>query len=561
MTTTLDSVGYLDYAAFGVTPEDLRSLRALGTVWRTALTRASEGIASNGMFDEFLECSAELPLLIADIDWQRLWMQSWNKLSSRGFSLADMFSLFNQAVACCEADLFGDRQQVGRIELKLFAILRRSVVAAISCAIELREEARALEVGLPGEFAAMQSLREMAATGQQVAVLSVSMVNEWAYAHLSAGDLHSIPSLLTEQLTGLLRPKDRAYVGHEGEWLLLLDNVSSLALPALAASQIQREFTEPLALASGRNVVLDVAIGAAMMPDHGRNPEEVIQAARLARRSLHVSNEPFAMFDEAMKQAWQERHELSSELRLAMRHETLMLYLQPQIDMASGQCFGAELLLRWQRADGAWVRPELVIEIIEENGWRNLFTDWLIRTALRLSTELDTAGVKVALSLNLTAGDLLDADLPELVAQCLETWRLPASRFTFELTESAMMGDRDRGLAVMQKLRALGVRLALDDFGTGYSSLSYLATLPLNEIKIDRSFIVGMSGSTEGLRIVRAIIDLTRDLGMRSLAEGVETLAQCDQLIALGCNDAQGFLYGRAMQISEFIDWFNSRQP
>ena len=113
----------------------------------------------------------------------------------------------------------------------------------------------------------------------------------------------------------------------------------------------------------------------------------------------------------------------------------------------------------------------------------------------------------------------------------------------------------------MQKLSALGVRLALDDFGTGYSSLSYLATLPLNEIKIDRSFIVGMSGSAEGLRIVRAIIDLTHDLGMRSLAEGVETLAQSDQLIALGCNDAQGFLYGRAMPASEFIDWFNTRQP
>jgi len=561
MTTTSDSVGYFDLAAFGVSPEELRSLRALANVWRSALARAAQGAPANDLLNEFIEYSAELPLLIADVDWQRQWMHSWRKLSSRGFSLTDMFSLFNHAVACCEADLFGDLQQVGRIQLDLFAILRRSMVAAISCAIELSEEARASEAGLPGEFAAMHRLREMVATGQQVAVLSVSMVNERAFAHFSAGDLRTIPSLLTEQLSGLLRPQDKAYLGHEGEWLLLLHNVTSMAQPVLAASHIRRAFAEPLVMAGGRNLVLDVAIGASMMPEHGRHPEDVIQAARLARRSLRVSNESFAMFDDAMKQAWQQRHELSEELRLALRQESLMLYLQPQINMASGQCFGAELLLRWQRTNGARVRPELVIEIIEENGWRSVFTDWLIRTALRFSAELDAAGVDIALSLNLTAGDLLDTDLPELVAQCLETWRLPASRFTFELTESAMMGDRDRGLAVMQKLRALGIRLALDDFGTGYSSLSYLATLPLNEIKIDRSFVVGMTDSAEGLRIVRAIIDLTHDLGMRSLAEGVETLAQHEHLFALGCNDAQGFLYGRALPLGEFVNWFNTRQP
>jgi len=123
-----------------------------------------------------------------------------------------------------------------------------------------------------------------------------------------------------------------------------------------------------------------------------------------------------------------------------------------------------------------------------------------------------------------------------------------------------MMGDRERGLLVMKKLRELGIRIALDDFGTGFSSLSYLASLPLNEIKVDRSFVISMSASAEGLRIVRAIVDLTHDLGMRSLAEGVESLEQRDQLLALGCQDAQGYLYGKPMPRDEFITWFRAGQ-
>lgn len=559
MTTISASAGYIDYAAFGLSPEDLRSLKALTSVWKDALMWVAERFGSSGALQKFVERTAELPLSIADIGWQREWLHSWHKLSSSGFSLADMFSMFNHAVARCEADLFGDMQQVGRIQLDLLAILRRSVVAAISCAIELGEEARLSEIGLSGEFVAMRRLQEMAKADRAVAVLSVSLVNQRAFSHFSAAELQTIPGLLTEQLKRLLRPEDQAFVGHEGEWILLLPEVKTMAQPVLAATHIRRAFDEPVVLLSGRTVMLDVEIGMAMLPEHGSDAEEVILAARLARASVQGANEAFAMFDLGMRQHWLLRNELSEELRQALRHESLMLYMQPQVNAASGQCFGAELLLRWRRGNGDWVAPPIIVELIEENGWRTLFTDWLIRAALRQCAALDAAGVNISLSLNLTAGDLLDPDLPELVAQCLETWRIPAGRFTFELTESAMMGDRELGLSVMKKLRELGLRLALDDFGTGYSSLSYLATLPINEIKIDRSFVINMSVSAEGLRIVRAIIDLTHDLGMCSLAEGVESIEQRDQLLALGCQDAQGYLYGKPMPRDEFITWYFAR--
>jgi hypothetical protein len=176
MTTISDNSGFIDYAAFGVCPEDLSSLRALSAVWRSAVLKVAGRFGTNASFDEFVEQTLELPLRIADIGWQRQWMQSWHKLSSSGFTMADMFAFFNHAMVCAEADLFGDLSKVGRIQLDLFGILRRSVVAAISCAIELGEEVHNSELGLPGETAAMRALRQISENGQG-AVLSVSMVN------------------------------------------------------------------------------------------------------------------------------------------------------------------------------------------------------------------------------------------------------------------------------------------------------------------------------------------------------------------------------------------------
>jgi EAL domain-containing protein (putative c-di-GMP-specific phosphodiesterase class I) len=560
MTTTSDSAGHIDCPAFGLSPADLRSLRALASVWRSALTHIAEQRGSSGSLDAFFELAAELPLRIADVHWQEQWMQSCQELSGRDSSLAEILCLLNEAITVSEADLLGDTQQVGRIQIDLLSILRRSVIAVTSCAIDLREEILVSEAGLPGELALMGRLREMANADRQVAVLSMSIVNQRVLSHLSAGELQTIPGFLGEQVAGVLRPQDEVFVGHEGEWLLLLPDLRSLAQPVLASTQIHQAFAEPVALLSGRPVIFNIAIGAAMMPEHARDPAEVILAARLARTSLKTLNQKFAFFNDDLRQNWGQRYRLSEELRQALRKDALTVYLQPQVNLANGRCFGAELLLRWRRENGDWVAPQLIVDLVEENGWRELLSDWLIRAALRLSTELETVGVDISLSFNLTAEDLLDFDLPELLSQCLETWSVPASRFTIELTESVMMGDRAHGLAVMKKLRGLGARLALDDFGTGYSSLSYLASLPINEIKIDRSFVLGMSDGAEGLRIVRAIIDLAHDLGMSSLAEGVEDMAQRDQLRALGCMNAQGHLYGKAMPFDEFVAWYKAYQ-
>src|SRR5574343_73030 len=556
MTTTLVNTGFIDYHSFGLNEDELLSLRSLSAIWRLAIERAAQRFGDDSALKDFVGATNELPHKISDPAWQTAWLHAWHKLSGRGFTMAAMFSLFNYAVGYAEAELFGDRPQVSRIELHLFGILRRCVVAAISCAIELGEEARSAEAGLPGEFAALRCLRDYAASGRPAALLSVSMAKHKSFAHLTAAELDSIPALLTDQLTRLLRDDDQVFGGREGEWLLLLPDVRSMAQPVLAASQIRRAFADPLTLLSGRGLMLDVAIGAAMMPDHGTDASEIIQAARLARLGVRDEGERFAMFDDSIRRAWDQRLMLSRELSLALRNDCLQLYLQPQVDLQTEHCFGAELLLRWQRSNGDWVPPPVIVDIIDENGWRADFTNWLLRAAMRLGAELSIAGIPVTLSLNLTAGDLLDADLPELVRQILASWREPAPRYTFELMESALMIDRERGLGVMNRLRDLGIKLALEDCGTGYSSLSYLASLPLHEIKIDRSFVVGMVVSEESRRIVKTIVDLTRDLGMYPLAEGGEDASQCEQLLALGCSKVQGYFYAKPMPPDAFVTWY-----
>lgn len=559
MTTTSDKVDCaLDMVLFGLDAEALASLAALAPLWRSKLAAVLAEEEGDPAVARFAAISAELPSRIGDPEWQQHWLSAWHELHGRGFSLVDTLAFFYRVAELCEQALFGDAPQVGRLHLDLFSLLRRSLYTAICGAIELGEEAGLARTGLPGELAALHCLREAAGAGKSLAVLSLALVNRNRFGQLAASDLQSLPGIVAERLRRLLRPQDRIFAGREGEWLVFLPDVHAMAQPTLAATHIQRLFAEPFGLLSGRRAQLEARIGAALMPDHGSDPEAILQAARLARWDLPARHEAFGWFVPEMRADWQRRFAMAEELHLALQQENLQLFLQPQVDAASGECTGAELLLRWQRAGGEWVPPPQIIEMIEENGWRQKFTDWLIRSALHMAGELTARGVDISLSLNLTAADLLDADLPEMFSQRLKTWQMPGSRFTIELTESAMLGDPERCLEIMRRLRGLGLRLALDDFGTGYSSLSYLVNLPLNEIKIDRSFIVAMASSEEHLRIVRTIIDLAWDLEMMPLAEGVEDAVQVAQLRRLGCNRMQGHYYAKAMPPEDFIAWYRA---
>lgn len=557
--TSASPPGRVDLAAFGLAPEDLYSLHALKVVWTQAVADTFAGSGDDPAVIAFAGETRRLLESLGDVDWQDRWLRQWQKVCAQGFPGSSLSRLLSAALDASEAVLFCGEGPVPRIHVELFSLLRRAVMAIVSCAVDLGEEIQLIETGVPGELAALRCLHDLAENGLQLAVLSVSVLNRDAFVHLSAADLQSLPVLVSRRIQAQLRAQDCLFTGRDSEWLLVLPEVRSLTQPALAGACLQRAFSHPLRLVSGKSLACDIVVGAAMLPEHGRDAEAVVSASRLARWHLASSHEPFGWFHPRIQAEWNKRFVLASELKTALNQEILQLYLQPQVDSASGQCIGAELLLRWQRDDGDWVDPQLVMDMVEENGWRALFTDWMFRCALRIAFDLEAAGASFRLSLNLTAGDLLDEDLVEMITQRLETWQMRGERFALELTESAMLNNRERCLETMQQLRQLGFQLALDDFGTGYSSLSHLVSLPINELKIDRSFIVAMERSDEHLRIVRTIIDLAHDLGMTPLAEGVETLAQLDGLRQLGCHRIQGFFYAPPMSLEAFIAWYQGR--
>jgi diguanylate cyclase len=216
-------------------------------------------------------------------------------------------------------------------------------------------------------------------------------------------------------------------------------------------------------------------------------------------------------------------------------------------------------LLRWHRNGTEWVPPPQIIDIVSRLGLMPGLSRWLLAQAARTIAELDAEGVDVPVSLNLVAEDLHDEDLPHLVAQMLATWRVPASRLVLEVTESAVIVDRERASRVIQSLRALGCGVSLDDFGTGFSSLAYMRDLPVSELKIDQLFVRDMLHSKRDHAIVTTVQALAHGFGMRVVAEGVEDQTTADALLSMGCDLAQGFLYARAMPQAEFVSWVKAR--
>jgi EAL domain-containing protein (putative c-di-GMP-specific phosphodiesterase class I) len=557
-TISVRHAGRIDLAAFGLASEELASLRALAADWAAAVDMVFASGGEETVPSDFIARCRRLAGELGDPAWQEEWLRDWHRLTSQGYPTLMLFSLLNNASDQCERSLLGDARSISRLHVDLLALLHRAVLAVLSCAVDLIEEGILQADGVPGELAALRHLWACAGKVPRLAVLSVSLVNRDAFVHLSAADLQSLPGQLASRLGALLRPEDRLFAGREGEWLLVLSNIRSMTQPALAGAYVQRDFSRPFRLASGKALYFDVAIGAAAWPDHGGDPETVLAASRIARWHLAGGRESFVWFEPAMQVDWRQRFELAGELKAALAQETLALYLQPQVETGSGQCVGAELLLRWRRDNGDRVDPLLAMEIIDENGWRHLYTDWMFRYALRLSADLAAAGVELRLALNLTADDLGDDDLVEMIAQRLETWQIGGDRFTLELTESAMLASPERAGDIFAQLRQLGFRLALDDFGTGYSSLSHLVSLPIDELKIDRSFIVAMTRSPEHRRVVRTIVDLARDLDMQPLAEGVETEAQAEMLQQMGCHRIQGYLHAEALPEADFIAWYHA---
>jgi diguanylate cyclase (GGDEF)-like protein len=309
----------------------------------------------------------------------------------------------------------------------------------------------------------------------------------------------------------------------------------------------------------GVAVELGGSIGIAVQPDHGDDVSTLLRRADVAMYQAKRTGTQIETYDSARDPYSPERLTLLGELRHAIDHDELVLHFQPKVALASGRVMGVEALLRWQHPERGLLGPDQFLGLAERTGLIADVTRWVLEAAVRQCAEWREDGVDLPVAINLAAANIVDITLPARVAETLRRWDVPGDRLECEISEDTVMGDPRRATEVLERLRGLGVRLSLDDFGTGHSSLSYLKRLPLDEVKIDRSFVSGMAVDASDAAIVRSTIDLARHLGLDVVAEGVETEDVLDVLHSLNCDIAQGFLLSRPLPAAELGGWLAAR--
>ena len=277
--------------------------------------------------------------------------------------------------------------------------------------------------------------------------------------------------------------------------------------------------------------------------------------ADIARRVAATREEGYHIFLPEDRAETELYRGLDVQLEQAIRANELEVHYQPQIHLRDSRCEAVEALLRWKGPDGKGISPTTLVGIAENTGLIGPLTIWVLNAVLRQAQAFNREGVELRFSVNLSTRTLVDQELPEVIAQSLRTWDVPASQLTLEITESSMIGDAEQSIDMLNKLKALGVDLSIDDFGTGYSSLAYLKRFPVDELKIDKMFVMGMMKDRGDRQITRSVIDLAHNFELRAVAEGVEDDATMQELKRFGCDIAQGFQISRAIPARDLGTW------
>jgi len=313
----------------------------------------------------------------------------------------------------------------------------------------------------------------------------------------------------------------------------------------------------------GLAVEASPAIGVAVLdldsPQPWPDVEQLMQRADVAMQAARAAGEPVRTYHASMGQVFLRRFQLVTQFRGALEAGQILVHYQPKLSLSGRTVVGAEALMRWTHPEFGVVDPEELVRVLEATGLMDHLTRFVLDDALLRCRRLLDRGLRIDPAVNVSVRNLLSPAFPAMVADALERHGVPAQMLTLEITETSVMGDAERTLPALRVLHEMGVLLSVDDFGTGYSSLSYLRRLPVDEVKIDKSFVLGMGTDLGDLAVVRAIIDLGRSLGLRVVAEGVETDVVRDQLAEMGCDVVQGYLIARAMHPDRFDTWLHAR--
>ncbi|WP_158544456.1 bifunctional diguanylate cyclase/phosphodiesterase [Blastococcus sp. TBT05-19] len=338
------------------------------------------------------------------------------------------------------------------------------------------------------------------------------------------------------------------------EFAILVPGSSDEGRALRLARRALHALEEPIAL-EGHEVEVGGSIGIALAGPQSCDPAVLLKQADLAMYDAKTSTRGLRVYEPELDADSPRRLTLVSELRAALANGDVVVHVQPQAVLATGDVVRVEALVRWEHPELGWVSPDEFVPVAERSGLIRPLTTRVLDASLAACARWRAAGQDIGVAVNLSTRSLQDSDLLDDVERLLRRHGVPADRLTLEVTESSVMADPARAVALLHQVRALGVRLSLDDFGTGYSSLSYLQRLPVQEVKIDRSFVTGLGTEGENAAIVRAIVDLGRHLGLEVVAEGVEDQGTADVLTAMGCDLVQGWHLARAMPTDDLLPW------
>lgn len=308
-------------------------------------------------------------------------------------------------------------------------------------------------------------------------------------------------------------------------------------------------------IVDGHKLYMSGSMGITLFPLHGEDPNTLLKRADVAMYMAKRSNEQFSFYDVEHDPNSVSRLSLISDLHKAIERDELEIYFQPKLDVSANEVISAEVLLRWNHSERGFIPPDEIIALAEYTGIIKLLTNWVLTESIRQSSQWYEQGVQLQLSINLSVWNLQDPNLKNNIQKLLEKRKVRPDNICLEITESAMMADPKRAMNTLTELNQMGIHLSIDDFGTGFSSLAYLKKLPVDELKIDKSFVMGLLTDDNDGIIVRSIIDLAHNLGLKVVAEGVEDKETLDLLGILGCDIAQGYYLSKPVPVDEFSKW------
>ncbi len=402
-----------------------------------------------------------------------------------------------------------------------------------------------------------QGLLDGRRTQEQTAVLLLDLdrfkeVNDTVGHHI--GDLLLLE--VATRLTGALRESDTlARLGGD-EFAVLLGGMDpSGPDDALAVAHRLIDALEQAFDLDGMSVVIGASVGVAYGPEHGETPERLLQCADVGMYAAKRAQTGAEVYSAERDTHSRDRLVLRGELRAALADRELVLHYQPKSDVGSRRVVGFEALVRWQHPTRGMVPPDVFVPLAEQTGLMDLLTPYVLERALRAAA---TWPGELAVSVNVSVRNLVDHRFPLTVSDLLRSTGFPASRLVLEITESSLMADPETALSVLRRLKRLGVGLSVDDYGSGYSSLAYLRQLPVDELKIDRSFVGEITDHPRSLAIVRSTVELGKNLGLVVVAEGVEDEAAWQALDGIGCDLLQGYHLSRPLPEAAVVPWLEA---